>query len=186
MGNTYQSPEFTLHRLVPEISMDQLHWYALHTLANHEKVVARQLDVRALECFLPLYEKMSRWKDRHVKVQLPLFSGYVFVRMALSEKLRAVQVPGVVRLVGFGGQATPIDGEEMEALQRSLGGGGRFAEPWPYLTVGRRVRIKSGPLVGLQGILVRKKGKFRFVLSVDLIQRSIVADVDMADVEMLL
>ena len=157
-------------------------WYALHTCANHEKVIAQQLELRSLECFLPLYEKMSRWKDRHVKVQLPLFPGYVFVRMALGEKLRALQVPGVVRLVGFGGQAAPIDGEEMKALRRSLEDG-RRAEPWPHLTVGRRVRITSGPLQGLEGVLAKKKTICRFVLTLHLIQRSMAVEVNAADLE---
>ena len=163
-------------------SLAELPWYALHTCANHEKVVARQLELRSFESFLPLYEKMSRWKDRQIKVQLPLFSGYVFVRMALSEKLRALQIPGVVRLVGFGGQAAPIDGDEMQALKRGLEGG-RLAEPWPYLSVGRRVRIKSGPLQGLEGVLVRKKSICRFVLSLHLIQRSMAVEVNAGDLE---
>lgn len=162
--------------------MDELSWYVLHTCANHEKVVARQLELRAFESFLPLYEKMSRWKDRQVKVELPLFSGYVFVRMALSEKLRALQIPGVVRLVGFGGQAALIDGEEMQALQRGLDGG-VLAEPWPYLTVGRIARVKSGPLRGLEGVLIRKKTICRFVLSLHLIQRSMAVEVNAADLE---
>ncbi|MGB9460584.1 MAG: UpxY family transcription antiterminator [Candidatus Acidiferrum sp.] len=157
-------------------------WYVLHTCANHEKAVVRQLELRSFECFLPLYEKMSRWKDRQVKVELPLFSGYVFVRMALSEKLRALQVPGVVRLVGFNGQAAPIDGDEMRALQRGLEGA-RLAEPWPYLAVGRRVRIRSGPLQGLEGVLARKKTICRFVISLHLIQRSVGVEVDAADLE---
>lgn len=163
-------------------SLSEPHWYALHTCANHEKVIARQLELRSLECFLPVYEKMSRWKDRQVKVQLPLFSGYVFVRMALGEKLRALQIPGVVRLVGFGGKAAPIDQEEMQALRRGLESG-RRAEPWPYLTVGRRVRITSGPLRGLEGVLAKKKTICRFVLTLHLIQRSMAVEVNAADME---
>lgn len=162
--------------------LKESHWFALHTCANHEKVVARQLELRSIECFLPIYERMSRWKDRRVKLQLPLFSGYVFVRMALTEKLPALRIPGVVRLVGFGGQATPIDGDEMEALQRGLAGG-LLAEPWPYLTAGRRVRIKSGALQGIEGVLIRKKTICRFVLSLHLIQRSMAVEVDGADLE---
>ncbi|MGC2829242.1 MAG: UpxY family transcription antiterminator [Candidatus Acidiferrum sp.] len=157
-------------------------WYALHTCANHEKMVARQLELRSFECFLPLFEKMSRWKDRQVRVQLPLFSGYVLVRMALTEKLRALQIPGVVRLVGFGGQAAPIDDHEMQALQRGFDGG-LLAEPCPYLTIGRRVRVRSGPLQGLEGILSRKKTICRFVLSLHLIQRSMAVEVNAEDLE---
>jgi transcription antitermination factor NusG len=157
------------------------HWYAAYTCAHHEKGVARQLELRSIESFLPLYEKVSRWKDRRVKLQLPLFSGYVFVRMALEEKLRVLQIPSVVRLVGFSGTPTPLNDDEMEAMRNGLDGKWR-AEPHPFLAVGRRVHIKSGPFAGLQGILLRRKGGFRFVLSVELIQRSIAVDVDGADI----
>lgn len=156
-------------------------WYAVYTFAQHEKSVARQLEMRSLESYLPQYEKMSRWKDRKVKLQLPLFSGYVFVHMALEEKLRVLQIPSVVRLVGFHGVPTPLRDEEIEVLRNGLDNKLR-AEPHPFLTVGRRVRINSGPLVGLQGILLRRRGGFRFILSVELIQRSIAVDVDAADV----
>jgi transcription antitermination factor NusG len=155
-------------------------WYAIYTCANHEKTVARQLELRSIESFLPLFEKISRWKDRRVKLQLPLFTGYLFVRMALVEKLRVLQVPGVVSLVGFNGTPVPLVDDEIEAIRSGLS---RLrAEPHPFLKVGRRVRVKSGPLAGLEGILLRKKGSCRFVLSLELIQRSVAADIDIADV----
>jgi len=160
----------------------EIHWYAAYTCAQHEKSVARQLESRSIESFLPLYEKVSRWKDRRVKVQLPLFTGYVFVRIALEEKLRVLQIPSVVRLVGLNGSPTPLTHDEMEAMRNGLTQI-LNAEPCPYLQVGRRVRIKSGPLAGLQGILLRKKASYRFVLSLELICRSIVVDVDAADLE---
>jgi len=158
------------------------HWYVAQTCSRHEKRVAEQLSGRGIENFLPLYEMMSRWKDRRVRVQLPLFPGYVFVRVPLQERLRALEIPSVARLVGFGGLPAPLPDDEMEAMRNGLAGQ-LHAEPHPYLTVGRRVRIKSGPLAGLQGILLRKKGNYRFLLSVDLIQRSVAADVDIADIE---
>jgi transcription antitermination factor NusG len=160
---------------------EQLHWYAVHTYANHEKNVRRQLEFRSICSFLPLYERISRWKDRRVKLELPLFSGYIFVRMALSQKLPVLQTPGVVRMVGFNGIPAPLADDEIEAIRTGLDSK-LFVEPHPFLTVGRRVRIKSGPLAGLQGILVRKRGSFRFVISLDLIERSIAADVDGADI----
>jgi transcription antitermination factor NusG len=156
-------------------------WYVAQTCSRHEKRVALQLNARGIESFLPLYETVSRWKDRRVRIQLPLFPGYVFVRVALRERLRALEIPSVARLVGFGGLPVPLPDHEMEAMQNGLAGHFR-AEPHPYLTVGRRVRINFGPLAGLQGILLRKKGSYRFVLSVELIQRSIAVDVDGADI----
>ena len=117
-----------------------------------------------------------------MRLEMPLFPGYVFVRMALVDRSRVLQVPSVVRLVGFNGHLSPLPDEEIEGMKKGLVGGVR-AEPHPFLTVGRRVRIKSGPLVGRQGILLRRKGILRVVLSIDLIMRSIAVDMDVADVE---
>jgi transcription antitermination factor NusG len=160
----------------------QLRWYAAYTCANHEKRVREQLDQRSVESFLPVYETVRRWKDRRMQLQMPLFPGYVFVRMALVDRLRVLQVPSVVRLVGFNGQLSALPDEEIEGLKKGLAGGVR-AEPHPFLAVGRRVRLKSGLLAGMQGILLRRKGKFRVVISIDLIQRAVVVDAEAADVE---
>lgn len=158
------------------------HWYAAHTCARHEKCVAQQLQQRSIEVFLPLHEAVHRWKDRRKRVQLPLFPSYVFLRIALKDRLPALQIPSVVRLVGFGVAPVPIDDGEIEGLRQALALGVR-AEPHPYLTAGRRVRLTNGPLAGLEGILLRRKGNCRVVLSINLIQRSVAVDIDAADVE---
>lgn len=160
----------------------QPHWYALYTCANHEKRVAAELTQRSVDNFLPLYSSVRRWKDRRVTKDLPLFPGYVFVRMALRDRLRVVQVPSVVRLVGFGGVPAALPETEMEIVRASLSRGLR-AEPHPFLTVGRRVRITGGPFAGLHGILKQKKSALRVVVSMELIQRSVAVDVDAADVQ---
>jgi transcription antitermination factor NusG len=152
------------------------HWYAAYTCARHEKRVAQQLGQRGIEHFLPMYESVRRWKDRRMQLQLPLFAGYVFVRIPICERLSVLQVPSVVRLVGFNGMPTPLANEDVESLRGVLGNGLRVA-PHPYLTVGRRVRITAGALAGREGILVRRKGMARVVLSIELIQRSILVDV---------
>ena len=115
-----------------------------------------------------------------MRLQLPLFPGYVFVRLALRDRLQVLQVPGVARLVGFGGTLTALPEGEIERLRTSLGSGLR-AEPHSFLTAGHRVRVIAGPLAGLRGILVRKKSKSRFVLTVDLIMRSIAVEIDETD-----
>ena len=115
-------------------------------------------------------------------LQLPLFPGYVFVRVELRNRLRVLQIPGVASLVGFGGVPTPLPDAEVEALRIGVNGGLR-AEPHPYLTIGRRARITKGPLMGLQGILLRFRAEWRVVLSLELIQRSVVVDVDASAVE---
>jgi len=158
-------------------------WYAAYTCVHHEKKIAEQLERRDVESFLPLYETVHRWKDRRVRVELPLFPGYVFVRITLKDRLQVLEIPSVVRLVGFNSHPCALADEEMDALRNRLSRQLR-AQPCPYLTVGRRVRIIGGPLAGLEGILLRKKGTLRVVLSIDMLLRSIIVDVDIADLDL--
>ena len=157
-------------------------WYAAYTCAQHEKRVAEQLAKREVEHFLPLYPSVRRRKDRRVCLTLPLFPGYVFVRLALQDRLRVLQIPSVVRLIGFGGLPTALPDGEVEILRSGLVDQ-LHAEPHPFLNVGRRVCIVRGPLAGLEGILRCKKNNFRLVVSVELIQRAFAVDVDAADVQ---
>jgi transcription antitermination factor NusG len=157
-------------------------WYALYTCSRHEKQVARQLERRGIEHFLPLYTAVRRWKDRRVRLQLPLFPGYVFVRIALRDRVQVLQIPGAVALVGTNGRATALQETDIAMIRRGLAGG-LTIEPHPYLKVGRRVRIRSGALAGAEGVLMRKKGAVRVVISLDLIMRSVAVEVDAADVE---
>jgi transcription antitermination factor NusG len=152
-------------------------WYAVTTRSRHEKSVGDLLRRKQIEAFLPLYETVRSWKNGDHRVQLPLFPGYTFVHMALRDRLQVLKVPGVVRLVGFNGSPVPLGDEEVESLRQALIAGVK-AEPHPYLTVGRRVRIIAGALRGREGILLRKKGDVRVVLSVDLIQRSVQVNID--------
>ena len=158
------------------------YWYAVQTCANHEKRVLQQLNQRTVKAYLPLYESVRQWKDRRVRLESPLFPGYVFVKLALRDRLQVLQAPGVVRLVGFGSQPAALQDHEIEALRQGLAGEIRL-EPHPYLKVGQLVRVRTGPLQGLQGILVRKKKSLRFVISLDLIMRSVAAEIDMAELE---
>jgi transcription antitermination factor NusG len=159
-------------------------WYAAQTCANHEKRVQEQLRQRAVDSYLPVYASVRRWKDRRVSLDLPLFPGYVFVRLALCDRLSVLQTPSLVRLVGFGGQPAPLPDQEIEALRRGLSKEVRI-EPHPFLKVGHRVRVRSGPFQGLEGILVRKKNISRFVISLDLIMRSVATEIDPAELESL-
>jgi transcription antitermination factor NusG len=156
-------------------------WYAAYTCSRHEKRIAEQLTQRSVEQFLPLYETVRRWKDRRVRLQLPLFPSYIFVRIALRDRLKVLQVPGVVRLVGFRGSPTELPESEMLALRRGLSSGLR-AEPHPHLTTGRSVRITQGPFRGFEGVLVRRKGLNRVVISLALIKSSIAVEVESEDV----
>ncbi len=157
-------------------------WYAAYTVVNHEKRVAEQLEMRSIEQFLPTYESVRRWKDRRMQLQVPLFPGYLFVHIPLEARLDVLQIRSVVRLVGFNGCPLALPDLEIEALRQALSDKLRI-QPHPYLKIGRRVRIRSGPLKGMEGILVNQKGNFRVVLSIELIMRSVAAEVDVADLD---
>jgi transcription antitermination factor NusG len=172
----------TKYPLGQELATERVHWYATYTCANHEKQVAAQLQSRALECFLPLYRSVRRWKDRRVTLDLPLFPGYLFVRIARRDRVRVLQIPSVVHLVSFSGQPVSIPDDEMDRLRKGLSHS-LSAEPHPFLTAGRRVTIIRGPLAGCEGILRRKKNNFRLVISIDLIRSACAVDVDAADVQ---
>ena len=170
-----ETPSRALEYAVPR-------WYAAYTCGNHEKRVRDHLEKRSVESFLPVYESVRRWKDRKVKLELPLFPGYVFVRLPLCERLRVLDISGVVRLVGFNGNAVALPEMEMAALRGALAERLRV-EPHPYLCSGRRVRVKSGPFKDCTGMVIRLKHALRLVLSLDQILQSAVVEVDMADVE---
>lgn len=160
----------------------RLNWYALYTCPHHEKSVAYQIEQRSIPCFLPLYRSMRRWKDRRKELELALFPGYVFVQLAWQDRLRVLQLASAVRLVSFNGHPAILPDAEMDSLRHRLSVGGR-AEPHPYLCVGRRVRVCSGPLQGTEGIIVRRKDHCRLVFSLDLLMRSVAVEVDESDVE---
>ena len=157
-------------------------WYAASTCPRHEKRVAEQLAARGVNHFLPLYHSVRRWKDRRVRLALPLFPGYIFAHLALRDRLRVLELPGVCRFVGFNGRPTALLDQEVETLRDGLAAD-LGARPHPYLIAGRRVRITAGPLAGAEGILERLRGKHRVVLSIDLIMRSVAVEVGLADLE---
>jgi transcription antitermination factor NusG len=159
-----------------------LQWFAVYTSARHERTVARQLEDRCIEKFLPLYRSWHRWKDRRKLVELALFPSYVFVKIEAREKFRVLEVPGVVSLVTFNGQLAALPDEEINALRSGLDSG-VYAEPCPYLRVGRRVRVAAGPLAGAEGILIKKKDKCRVVISLEVLMRSVAVEVDGTDLE---
>ncbi len=165
------------------MSLEEQAWYAVHTRSRHEKVVAEELCKREIECFLPLAERFSKWKDRRKLVQFPLFPGYLFVLVSMRQRrLDIIKVPSVVRIVGFGNNPEPISKSPIQAV-KELVFHKMECDPYPFLVEGTRVRIIRGPLRGLEWTLVEKKKRFTFVLSVDLIQQSVACEIDAVDVE---
>jgi transcription antitermination factor NusG len=166
------------------IEPEAANWYALYTAPRHEKSVADQINRRGISCFLPLYRSMRRWKDRRKELAMVLFPGYVFVRVVPQDRLQVLQLPGAVRLVTFNGRPVALPEQEIEFLRSRLSGD-HLMEPHPYLRVGRRIRVRRGPLQGLEGIIMRKKDRCRLVFSIDLIMRSVAVEVGEDEVEFL-
>ena len=162
----------------------KMQWYAAYTCARHEKSVSRQLQEKCIDCFLPLYRSVSRWKDRRKELMLPLFPGYVFVHITSEDRLRVLQIPSVAYFVSCSGRPATIEDSEMQSIRQGVSLGA-CVEPHPYLKIGKRVRVKHGPLSGTGGVLVRRKDGYRVVLSIDLIQRSVAVEVGEADLERL-
>jgi transcription antitermination factor NusG len=158
------------------------HWYAASTCANHEKRVAQQLRMRSIPYFLPVYESVRKWKDRRKRLELVLFPGYIFIRIPIQERLRVLELASVVRLVGFGALPCALPDKEIEALQ-SVPSCRLQIEKYCWPAVGSRVKITHGPLQGMEGQLLRRKGLVRVVLSIETIRQSASVEVDITDVE---
>ncbi len=157
-------------------------WYVASTRSRHEKMVGQQLTGRGIEFYLPLASTRSTWKDRKVTVDLPLFPGYIFVRIPWHDRLGVLQTPGVVNMVGTCARAGEVSSQEIENLKLCLQRQGQL-EPHPYLPVGQLVRIKQGAFRGMMGRLARYSNQYRLVMTIEAIQRSVALEVDSADIE---
>src|SRR5215510_81910 len=156
-------------------------WFAVFTVPRHEKKIEAHFGLREIESFLPLYCRQRQWKDgSRGLVQFPLFSNYIFVRIGCGERVSVLKVPGVIYIVG-GPKPLPVPDSYIHFLREGLRDG--KIEPHPYLTTGTRVRIRSGVMTGMEGLLLRKKYNFRVVLTLDLIMKSVTVEVDMEDIE---
>lgn len=156
-------------------------WWALYTRHQHEKSVFNGLLAKDFEVFLPMYESLRRWKDRNKLLAFPLFPCYVFVRGGLDRKLQVLTTPGVHKILYRGEDIASIPDQEIESIRRSLDANCRI-EPFPFLKCGDRVRVTRGTLEGVEGLLVRRKGLCRLILSVDMLAQSVAVEIDAADV----
>ncbi len=154
-----------------------LPWFALNVKCRHEKVVASFLENRGHEWFLPVYKSRRCWSDRVKELDMPLFPGYLFCRFDMLNRLPVLMIPGVLSIVGGTKQPTPIDPAEISSLQ-TADQAGLSRVPWPFLRTGDRLKIAYGSLAGVEGILLKVKGRHRLVLSVTLLQRSVAVDIE--------
>jgi transcription antitermination factor NusG len=156
-------------------------WYAVYVKTRYEKLTAKLLEHKGYEYFLPMYRVRRRWSDRIKEVDYPLFPGYLFCRLDPKRMLPVLSTAGVVQVVGAGSAPVPIEPAEMDAVQRLVACGTALG-PWPYVTVGELVTVHRGPLAGVEGIVVAEKKMLRLVVSITLLQRSVVVEVDRQDV----
>jgi transcriptional antiterminator NusG len=157
-------------------------WFAVQVKGRREKMAHELLQCKGYESFLPLYQCKRRWSDRIKEFELPLFPGYLFCRFNPYHRLGVLKTLGVVCIVGLGKVPVPITDEEIAAV-RSITRSHLPAQPWPFLQIGKRVRIESGPLRGLEGIILSFKSNCRLVVSVNLLQRSVAVEIDSTWVE---
>jgi transcription antitermination factor NusG len=147
-------------------------WFVLQTLPNGERKVERSLSQKGYECLLPTYWRKRRWSDRTVTIELPLFPRYIFCRFNSSAIGKAVSTPGVSKIVSFGGRPAGVSASEIEALQL-LASSDLLREPWAYIPSGTPVKVETGPLAGVEGIICPGDDKRQLIISVTLLQRSV-------------
>jgi transcription antitermination factor NusG len=164
---------------------DDSKWFAVYTCSRHEKRVDQQLEMREIEHYLPLYRSQRKWSDgSRVTLDLPLFPGYLFVRIHRAERVRVLQVPGVLTVVGgTAGEPVALPAREIDALRSGLAE--RHAAPHPLLKVGERASIRSGAFAGMEGVVVRMKYSYRVVLTLNSIMQSFAVEVDSGELELL-
>lgn len=159
-------------------------WYAIFTMPRHEKSVGSYFEFQRIVHLLPSYERVNTWRNRQtVRVKMPLFPRYLFVRCDRRTSGLVLRTPGVLQIVGTGAGPTPVPDAQIELLRSSAAQ--NKAEPYPHLAIGRKVRIKEGSMAGVEGVLVRKENRHRFVLTLSLIQQSVSIDVSAANLESL-
>jgi transcription antitermination factor NusG len=168
----------------PVLSSDAANWYAVQTRARHEKAVAERLQEQGIATFLPLVTEVHRWSDRRKTVQLPLFSCYLFAKVAASNEHRqqVCRTLGVFGFVGANGAGIPVPDEQIEAVRTLLAHQLSWSNH-PFLKIGQRVRIRGGSLDGLEGVFLSRNGDRTLIISVDAIQRSLAVRIEGYDVE---
>jgi len=160
-------------------AVSRLPWFALHVHSRREGMVAAHLKEQGYACFLPLYKVVRKWSDRLKELEQPLFPGYLFSQFDFQNRRPVLMTPGVQQIVGIGRTPVPVEESELESIRQALASG-LSSQPWPYLQVGERVRVRYGSLNNLEGILINFKGRHRVVLSLNLLQRSVAVEVDLA------
>ncbi len=151
-------------------------WFAMRVRTNYERSFSKALEFRGFDSFLPTYQRARAWSDRIKQIHQPLFPGYVFCRLNPQERIPALSAPGAMRLVGIGMTPIPIPEAEIESLKTLIDS--FQVKPWPFLRLGQKVRIERGPLAGVEGVIEAFRSGYRIVVSIELLQRSVAAELE--------
>lgn len=165
-----------------DVDLGQKKWYAVHTKSRHEKIACQLIQKKNIEAYLPVKKIKKKWSDRIKEIEFPLFKGYLFVRISLSEQTKALQTKGVVRILGQH-SPEPIPQEQIESL-KMFENKVIEVDPFLHLKPGNSIKIKRGPLKGCIGVLARKKGKYRFIVNVKVIMQSASVEIDANDIDL--
>ena len=166
------------------MSTSEINWFAVQVRTNQEIRVGSYLQERGHEQFVPTYRCRKRWSDRIKTVEMAMFPGYMFCRFDPQDRLPILKAPGVIQIAGYNRLPVPVEESEIKALQLATASG-LTNQPWPFLTVGARVRIEAGPLRGQEGLLLEFKGSYKLILSITLLHRSVAVEIDGAYVSSL-
>jgi transcription antitermination factor NusG len=173
-----ETSESTLRISTDGSAEDNRHWYAIRVQSKFERTVSISLRGKGFEEFLPTCRSRRRWSDRDKDLDLALFPGYLFCRFNVQERLLPIlTTPGVISIVGAGKTPIPVSDQEIDAV-RAVIRSGFPAQPWPWLTVGSKVCVETGPLIGLEGIVTNVDKTYRLVVSVQLLQRSVAVEIE--------
>lgn len=151
-------------------------WFAMRVRTNYERTFSRALEFRGFSSFLPTYQKARAWSDRIKQIHQPLFPGYVFCHLNAQERVPALSAPGAMSFVGIGTCPAPIPEGEIESLKTLINS--FQVKPWPFLRLGQKVRIEKGPLSGVEGVIEAFRSGYRIVVSIELLQRSVAAELE--------
>jgi len=175
---------FMLPSTIPLLGkQEEKQWYAIYTRSRHEKVVYELLNDKGIQTFLPLRVLLSQWKDRKKKIESPLFPGYLFTRInILDDFTKVITSKGVVKILGTNGTPIPIPTDEIDSVKTLLKSGLKY-DPYPFLKSGMKVQVIRGPLQGINGKINERLGKYKLLISIELIKRSISVEIDVKDVE---
>ena len=152
-------------------------WYALQLRTRFEKVVGMHLRGKGYEEFLPTYTSRRHWSDRVREIELPLFSGYIFCKFDVMDRLPLLVIPGVMSVVSFGGTPMAVPEREIAAIEHVVNSGMKYG-PWPRMSVGQPVQVKYGPLRGVEGVVVEVKKNYQLIISISMLQRSVAVEID--------